>query len=52
MYFLHQATPLHLAAHNGYAEIVKQLLERGADISERDAEGNNALDTAIDRGHR
>lgn len=37
-------TALHIAAKNGYTDIVKALLERGASISITDEDGNHAYD--------
>ena len=37
-------TPLMIASSRGYADIVELLIERGADISTLDAEGNAAAD--------
>ncbi|CAF1519638.1 unnamed protein product, partial [Rotaria sordida] len=40
-------TPLHVACGNGYTEIVKFLLEKGASSTLRDAKSYNCLDIAI-----
>jgi hypothetical protein len=40
-------TALMAAAHGGHAEVVKMLLERGADVTCRDDRGVSALDYAI-----
>lgn len=53
-----ERTPLILAAHMGQADIVAQLLQRGADVNARDrtdrvpeARGNTALVKAAQRDH-
>jgi RNA polymerase primary sigma factor len=45
-------TPLILSAAKGHVEICKILLEGGADPYLRDAEGNDALSTAINSGQK
>lgn len=40
-------TPLHLAAQRGDADLVKVLLQAGADKSARDAAGKTAADYAV-----
>jgi len=40
-------TPLHLAASIGHTEVVKALLEKGAEVNVGDADGNTALYWAI-----
>lgn len=45
-------TPLMLAAFRGDAAGVLNLLERGADVNARDADGDTALMFAAFRGHR
>ena len=40
-------TPLHLAAKNGHEDTVHFLLDHGANIRLKDADGNNALELAI-----
>lgn len=47
-----QVTPLHLASQSGHTDMVKLLLSNKADISLRDASGRNALDMAVDEGHK
>lgn len=42
-----QQTPLHLAARNGHADVVKFLLKNGAKIAQRTSSGDNCLDLAI-----
>ncbi|MFH1831407.1 MAG: ankyrin repeat domain-containing protein [bacterium] len=42
-------TPLHLAAENGYLDIVKFLIEKGASINEKDNSGNTPLHKAVAR---
>jgi ankyrin repeat protein len=44
-------TPLMLAAFRGDAAAVLDLLERGADVNARDADGDTALMFAAFRGH-
>jgi ankyrin repeat protein len=44
-------TPLLLALSRGYAEVVKYLLEAGADVTLADEAGNTALYQAVGRGH-
>lgn len=41
-----KVTPLHSAAHNGAIELVKLLLQNGADIYAKTVEGQSALDFA------
>lgn len=50
--FFPQVTPLHLASQAGHAEMINLLLSNNADISLRDASGRNALDMAVDEGHK
>jgi ankyrin repeat protein len=42
----HRSTPLHEATHGGHAEIVKFLLDAGANDSLKDYAGNTALHIA------
>jgi ankyrin repeat protein len=44
--------PLHIAAANGNFEIVRLLVEQGADWSARDSEGQTAADVAARNHHR
>ena len=37
-YGIFRATPLHVAAENGHAEIIELLLAKGADIEARDGD--------------
>lgn len=43
-----KTTPLHLASRYGHADVVKCLLDHQANVSQRDTDGNNCLDMAID----
>ena len=45
------ATPLHLAAALGHAEVVRFLVRKGAPVDARDAAGKTALDGAVGAGH-
>jgi len=47
----YKKTPLIWAAYRGYAEIVKLLLDAGADFNERDDDGQTALIGAAISGH-
>jgi ankyrin repeat protein len=47
----YHCTPLVLAAEQGYAEIVKVLIEAGADVNVRDKEGKTALILAVEEDH-
>jgi ankyrin repeat protein len=40
---LRRAIPLHVAAVNGHVEVLKVLLDAGADVNSRDTHGNSAL---------
>ncbi|MBI5891739.1 MAG: ankyrin repeat domain-containing protein [Nitrosomonadales bacterium] len=40
-------TPLHLAAEKGYPEIVRTLIQYGADYRKKNAEGKTALEIAL-----
>ncbi len=44
-------TPLHAAAAYGRASVVRQLLDKGADINARDKEGQTALMKAVSNSH-
>jgi len=44
------STPLHYAAYNGHTDVVKLLLENGADPSIKDNTGKTAADIARERG--
>lgn len=44
-------TPLQEAASSGRLEVVKYLVEKGADCSIRDGSGHTALEKALARGH-
>ncbi|XP_048765661.1 transient receptor potential cation channel subfamily A member 1 homolog isoform X2 [Ostrea edulis] len=43
-----KTTPLHLASRYGHADVVKCLLDHFANVSQRDTDGNNCMDMAID----
>lgn len=43
---------MHVAAAEGAHEVVKLLLEKGANIDKLDENNRNCLDIAISRGHR
>lgn len=45
-------TPLHLAAVEGYLEIVKLLIERGADVEPEDRWGSKPVMEAHEKGHK
>jgi hypothetical protein len=42
-------TPLHLAAEKGYPDIVRMLLDRGADINALNIAGQRPIEIAIDK---
>jgi uncharacterized caspase-like protein len=44
--------PLHLAANEGYLDIVKYLISHGADVNARNNEDDTALRLAEKRGHK
>ena len=50
--FPYQITPLHLACREGHLRVVNVLLEHRADVTNIDQNGFNALDLAIENGHR
>lgn len=41
------STPLSYAAYNGQLDVVKRMIERGADPKRRDKDGKNAYDMAV-----
>lgn len=46
-FFYNGTTPLHLAAENGYPEIVQLLIKYGADYRKKNAAGLTALEVAL-----
>jgi len=46
-----KALDLHTAARNGYIDIVKMLIENGADVNSRDDFDETALMIAVKKGH-
>lgn len=49
--FMEFGTPLHKAASLGKADVVRYLLERGADVASRNAKGRTAMECAERAGH-
>ena len=49
---VNKTTPLHLAASNGHAEMVKLLLDNGADVTAEDTLSRNPLEKAIIKRQR
>ena len=47
-----KTTPLHLASAKGHTEVVSLLLKWHASVSQKDTDGFNCLDLAIDNGHK
>jgi ankyrin repeat protein len=47
----HGWTPLHRASINGALEVVRLLLEHGADVEAKDNDGETALQVAAYKGH-
>ena len=45
-------TPLAYAARNGFADVVRFLIESGAEVHQTDYQGLTAIDHALARGHR
>lgn len=43
--------PLHVASDWGKLEVVRQLLEHGADVEVKDNDGETALQCATDEGY-
>ena len=43
-------TPMHLAASNGYTEVVRVLVESGAEVGRRNGAGHTGRDVALARG--
>ncbi len=46
-----KSTPLHYASNRGHAEVVRLLLEKGAQIDSKEYSGNDALCYASYKGH-
>jgi ankyrin repeat protein len=44
-------TPLSLAAEKGHESVIKQLIERGADLESKDKYGLTPLSWAAENGH-
>ncbi len=51
IYTPYSRTPLHAAAANGHLEVVKFLIENGADIYLKDKHLKTALDAAVNNSH-
>mgnify|MGYP001335026529 CR=1 FL=1 len=47
-----QTTPLHLTAIHGHATVTKLLMDWGAKIEIENTDGKNALERAIEHGHK
>ena len=52
IFSVNKTTPLHLAASNGHAEMVKLLLDNGADVTAEDTLSRNPLEKAIIKRQR
>ena len=52
MVTLLQTTPLHLASKYGHTEVVELLIDWDADVKQRDSDGNNCLDLAVDNNNQ
>jgi ankyrin repeat protein len=48
---LHGRRPLHQAAQNGHAGVVRLLISKGADVLAEDNEGRTPLRLAVENGH-
>ena len=41
--FLHQMTPLHVAAETGHCKILRYLIDKGGDINIKDEDGVSSI---------
>ena len=46
-YLTHAHSPLHIAAKSGLVVVVKDLINRGADLNVRDGDGKNMLSYSV-----
>jgi ankyrin repeat protein len=47
----HDRTPLHVACEKGHVQVVKELVEHGADVDVKDKDGSSPLHWACAKGH-